>query len=671
MIRTPPASSSGAIRKSTRNNLGHPPKRFPDNESESHDSLENDNQSEIFEQNSQKSFHTSKTLNSLSSKTQLDISIQKLKEMEDQNVLETELAKIKAQQLEDREKEIRRKLQRSKEIQEQQNVVDSLLENQNDIALVNEKNIRTQNWIDQAQIPKAALLKPTKSWHGNLKKKDSSKLSRSSSIQSIENKQESVFNYNSYQKGKEQNDYCNQNEVLLAAFKALQTKQIRDLPAFNGENILDWPIFVGEYERSTKEFSVSNEVNWRRLDKALSGIARETVQALLLNPDNVSQIIKTLEMNFGRSEWIIVKLMNDLRSLPIMKEEGIEQFRTYYNKINCVINTVKSMNANVYIDSPDLLNCMEEKLPLSSRNYWIRYKAELLRNKQKVNLEAFGEWFKYELDAQYAGITFKDIQKKQNNQQFIRKAHVYSISNNDVRPKGNYCIKCKTTGHNLEECKEFKDMNVYERRQLALRLNICFLCLGRSHTVKTCAKKERIGKCSECQSYHNKLLHLDREENTFHVNDANNVLLRIGEVKLKGPKGIKNFFAFFDEGSTASMIDEKIAEELGLSGPKSSITYRWTNEIVRTDYDSMLINTEIAGPHENAKFYELSNVRTVKNLCLPHQKLNVEHIMKIHPYVDRNKLDIWSYSSIENRTIQIEWVTTMQVSIRMDCSWKC
>lgn len=76
------------------------------------------------------------------------------------------------------------------------------------------------------------------------------------------------------------------------------------------------------------------------------------------------------------------------------------------------VTTIKNMNARNYLDNTELLSCLEEKLPPTTKNYWIHCKAELLRRQGKVNIEALGEWFKFELDAQFAGLSAKDIIKK-------------------------------------------------------------------------------------------------------------------------------------------------------------------------------------------------------------------------------------------------------------------
>lgn len=128
-----------------------------------------------------------------------------------------------------------------------------------------------------------------------------------------------------------------QNDVLIAALKALQTKEIKDLPTFSGEVVLEWPNFISEFRRSTEEFKINPSRNLRRLNKAIVGIARTSVQTLLTSPNNIEQIISHLEMSFGRREWILEHLVMELKNLPIMKEENVHQFQLFHIPTNDTI----------------------------------------------------------------------------------------------------------------------------------------------------------------------------------------------------------------------------------------------------------------------------------------------------------------------------------------------
>lgn len=124
---------------------------------------------------------------------------------------------------------------------------------------------------------------------------------------------------------------------------------------------------------------------------------------------------------------------------------------------------------------------------------------------------------------------------------------------------------------------------------------------------------------------------------------ANNCLLRIAKIKLRGPGGTVDTFAIFDEGSTASMIDQSLVNKLKATGVISPITYRWTNDIVRYESNSTVVQLAIASP--KGKFYPFKNVRTAPNLKLPPQKADLIDIAQKYPFIQKEVLE-----SVQNAT---------------------
>ncbi|CAG7832023.1 unnamed protein product, partial [Allacma fusca] len=82
----------------------------------------------------------------------------------------------------------------------------------------------------------------------------------------------------------------------------------RDLPTFSGEPE-EWATFAASFIRSTQACNFSNDENLSRLQKCLRGKAKDMVQSLLVTPENVPEIMQTLEFNFGQAENIIGDLI--------------------------------------------------------------------------------------------------------------------------------------------------------------------------------------------------------------------------------------------------------------------------------------------------------------------------------------------------------------------------
>lgn len=442
-------------------------------------------------------------------------------------------------------------------------------------------------------------------------------------------------------RGLEDNNVTN-NDVLLAAFNALKQTKTKDLPIFNGDQILEFPNFMAEFERSTEEMRITNRENLRRLNKAVQGNARKTIQSLLYDENNVQKIIQTLQMNFGRKEWIIVKLMNKLKSFPNIKEESLESFRNFHNEIFGAINAIKNMKASRYLESPELLWCLEEKLPMITRGFWNHHKADLIRRGRDVGVDDFADWFTVELDAQFAGLPMKELLKKSETRENKKSGNVFHVDGTQRNGENRriWCVFCNNkTDHNITKCKKFYAAKVDDRRKFVLEKRLCFACLRKGHGTDKCTEKEKY-KCTKCQKYHNDLVHPESDEQPVGCISTREALLKIARVFVKGKNGVvRTVYAFFDDGATISLMEESLAKELGLSGEKSSITYKWVKDIVRTEHNSQTVQLEISQPFDNAKTYDLVGVRTVKGLSLPKQELNVDEIIKAHPYVERKLLE--------------------------------
>lgn len=88
-----------------------------------------------------------------------------------------------------------------------------------------------------------------------------------------------------------------------------------ELPEFSGLPE-QWPVFIAAFKQSSEAFGYSALQNIFRLQKCLKGVAREAVEYLLISPENVPELISTLEFRFGRPEILARSQMTKVRDLP-------------------------------------------------------------------------------------------------------------------------------------------------------------------------------------------------------------------------------------------------------------------------------------------------------------------------------------------------------------------
>lgn len=447
---------------------------------------------------------------------------------------------------------------------------------------------------------------------------------------------------------------------LLLAFREITLKSQKppNLPEFDGNDIMQFPSFLSELERTTAQYEIKPADNLRRINFALKGNARSAVQHLLTNPTNIERIVQILKNNYGRTDWVLLTLKDKMRHLTPIKEDDLESFKRFFNDVTGIVGTLKNLGNEHYLHDPEMIVTLANKLPSLSKSLWCRYKAERDSLNKEVSLETFSVWLEGELSAQFA--TYEPHTKKSGSR--TQKPILFQSSTPSA------CLLCKTDAiHPLYKCPAFNNMKIDDRRELVKKMSLCFNCLKKGHGSLKCKSENR---CTKCKKLHHSMLHKDEfpvnhnvevdedDEQTSHSDQEpdnteqdeidemsdesenllmnwkpNNCVLRMTTVKVRGPKGIIKVDALFDEGSTASIIDESLVNELGVDGPVSPITYKWTNEIKRFEADSKLVNIEV-GSINGSKFYQLRQVRTTKNIALPKQKLNVEDILQNYPYID-------------------------------------
>lgn len=487
-----------------------------------------------------------------------------------------------------------------------------------------------------------------------------------------------------------------QNQVLGAAFRALQDKGLKELPTFNGENVFDWPLFIGEYNRVNREYEISPYKNLARIRKALQGKARDAVYPLLNDPENIPTILNILQMNFGRKEWVMSAVMKKIQNLPTVAENDIENLRSLYSQVLSAYHTARNVNGLKFLDNPQLILHLGDKLSPFSKNEWNRHKASLVKYGDEVSIETFIRWLEGELEVGFASYNPLAKFKTQSKAPIPEKKKVMNHSDGDQRAKADTpkngkfgkCQLCSSKDHShLTRCDKFKKLHIDERRTTARTLKTCFNCLGYNHSASKCEKETR---CKTCEAKHHSMLHKDRKESSgeqaksFPNFDAeeeadstnefedtaesepepepepfedaetgedssemeqhyanfkvDNTLLRIGLVKLYGPNKTSTEAALFDDGSQSTMMESNLADELGLDGVVSPVTYQWTGKVVKHHPDSKKVNLRISGAAKGSKVYDLRQVRTISNLSLPRQEFNIEKIMKIYPNIDLEKL---------------------------------
>ncbi|XP_055622986.1 uncharacterized protein LOC129766479 [Toxorhynchites rutilus septentrionalis] len=157
-------------------------------------------------------------------------------------------------------------------------------------------------------------------------------------------------------------------------------------------------------------------------------------------------------------------------------------------------------------------------------------------------------------------------------------------------------------------------------------------------------KTTRACEVNGCTVYHHPLLHSGQQiDNTsasrssavvsVHQQRQSSILFRVIPVVLYGKRSRVDTFAFLDEGSSVSLIDKDLIDQLGIEGEDQPLCLQWTSNVNRHEENSKKFSVEISGKHGQQQRFWLNNIRTVRNLNLPVQTLNFEDLSSRFPYL--------------------------------------
>ena len=226
-------------------------------------------------------------------------------------------------------------------------------------------------------------------------------------------------------------------------------------------------------------------------------------------------------------------------------------------------------------------------------------------------------------------------------------AHTVMTQNETSDSKILQCYLCKGA-HAIWKCNTFTKMTLEDRRKWARNNQRCFTCLG-DHMQENCKLKDNPKKkcgIDGCTATHLRLLHSSENnknnkktttEVSLHTNSgaSSKVLFRVIPVKLYG-KGNKviSTHAFIDDGSSITMIDKLIADELGLDGKCQDLCMKWTGETFKTEKNSKQVDVVISGIGDKHKKFTMNKVQTMNNLALPKQTICSETLKKKYPFLN-------------------------------------
>ncbi|XP_055628954.1 uncharacterized protein LOC129770265 [Toxorhynchites rutilus septentrionalis] len=465
------------------------------------------------------------------------------------------------------------------------------------------------------------------------------------------------------------------NRSQIAARQAIP----RDLPTFDGDPE-EWPLFVATFESTTRVCGFSQEENIIRLQKCLRGKAKESVRSQLLHAMNVDNVISTLRMLFGRPEIIVHSVIRKIHTLPAPKVDKLGSIVDFAVAVRNMVATVHACNLDEYLYNITLLQELVDRLPPMIKLNWAMYR----QGKNQVSLGDFSEWLNSLAEAASTVTipsltTFAESKTRRGRKDngFLNSHHETPLLSGRKQISEDQhatCCICNGTCVSVERCKKFLSFDHSTRWQNMRERKLCRCCLKKHRGF--CKSKNECG-VSGCTSKHHQLLHNNSsfkprtpqpqnfeqitatpqprttsvaEHNcNIHRSDDTEVLFRYVPVILYG-HGVKiETYAFLDDGSSLTLLENDLAVELKLDGVAHPLCLQWTADTCRYEESSQKVSLQISGSRNPGVQYHLPAVHTVKQLKLPPQTLEFSKLVDQYKYLKGLPVD--SYTNVRPRIL--------------------
>ncbi|XP_055633239.1 uncharacterized protein LOC129773625 [Toxorhynchites rutilus septentrionalis] len=419
---------------------------------------------------------------------------------------------------------------------------------------------------------------------------------------------------------------------LVPTPSQLAARQVlpRDLPFFGGDPE-DWPIFISSFLNSTVACGFNSAENLARLQRCLKSVAYESVKSRLLLPESVPHVINTLYLLYGRPELLVNTLLEKVRAVQPPKAEKLETLIEFGMVVQSLCDHLEAAGQQAHLSNPSLLMELVGKLPAHTKLEW----ATFMQQFPEVNLKTFG-MFMSGIVVSASKVTLYSgakVQKKSDTADRPKHRLGASINAHALEPEPESgtersCYVCRRQDHRVRDCSTFRTLSIDDRWKAIQEHALCRSCLN-SHGRRACRNTNPCGVAG-CRFRHHPLLHSSRYDramesaeiagNHTHSLSEQQLLFRILPVTIHGPRKAVTVYAFLDDGSSITLVEESLMKDLELTGERVPLCLTWTGNVTRMEADSRKLQLEVSRLN-NSKRLSLRDVRTVKKLALPGQSL--------------------------------------------------
>ncbi|XP_062710279.1 uncharacterized protein LOC134288687 [Aedes albopictus] len=331
--------------------------------------------------------------------------------------------------------------------------------------------------------------------------------------------------------------------------------------------------------------------------------------------------------------------MKSVRDAPAPKPERLETLIDFGMAVRNLVNHLIAADQRAHLSNPVLLQELVEKLPASVKMQWAQHLVQF----PEATLQTFSSFMTSVVESVSKVVVYTGQRSEKAKPR--EKGYVHShVETTEPEEQSQFksespkpCLVCSKGSHRVKDCEAFRSSSTDSRWKTVSSLRLCRCCLGQ-HGRRPCRSSSRC-EIDGCQFRHHPLLHttttantnnpsasITTESHTYH-HCGQSVLFRIIPVRIYGPSKAIDTFAFLDEGSSATLVEQSLARQLDLEGPVIPLCLKWTADMFRSEESSKIVSFEIS-EQGSKKRYRLKNARTVERLNLPSQTICFDELQE-------------------------------------------
>ncbi|XP_043240250.1 uncharacterized protein LOC122390886 [Amphibalanus amphitrite] len=337
-----------------------------------------------------------------------------------------------------------------------------------------------------------------------------------------------------------------------------------------------------------------------------------------------------------------------------MSVMDVEELARFSTEVYNAIAVLESMGSENEMNNFRTISLLVEKLPLDSQHAWGSYGRQHADEHGDVTCRTFCDFLEeHAQDRQFSAVraepgSREPTRKPRPLPRKVRQsyamdsaAEVGRVAASDATsPSGQgtrsraqvSCYFCKQP-HWISRCKAFQELTGDRRWKWTESNSACVRCLSTSHRTQQCHRQLPCG-VDGCKEKHHALLHT-KPQTTAVVGTVNAdrkvMLMKTVVVRVHGPSVTRQCVAYLDEGSSLTLIESDLAEELGLDTMPDKMRIRTMTGVTEHEVGKLDLLVSSA---ETGNEFELKDAVAINKLELSRSPVTMTDLAKKYPLLE-------------------------------------